>query len=144
MTSAELIQKFNLHYDNILSAAAPGLNEYEISLFLTQAHKEVVASYYNGIMGGDTVDSTEATKSLISRYILTDSASLIPRNSAVLIKGLYQYYIPLKEDVLQLLAERMYPKEPLQQTNILVKPIQIDQIYRLIENPFRRPSDKRV
>lgn len=144
MTSAELIQKFNLHYDNILSAAAPGLNEYEISLFLTQAHKEVVASYYNGIMGGDTVDSTEATKSLISRYILTDSAGLIPRNSAVLIKGLYQYYIPLKEDVLQLLAERMYPKEPLQQTNILVKPIQIDQIYRLIENPFRRPSDKRV
>lgn len=146
MTASELIQKFNLHYDNILSAAAPGLNEYEISLYLTQAHKEVVANYYNGIMGGDSVDSTEATKSLISRYILTNSLTPSTKDSNNILKGFNTYTIDLSEDVLQLLSERILGPmtEDSQYTNILVKPINIDQAYRLIENPFRSPSDKRV
>lgn len=145
MTAAELLQKFNLHYDNILSAAAPGLNEYEISLYLTQAHREVVSSYYNGVMGGDTVDSTEAVKSLIPRYILSDSiqiTDLAPNQ----IEGLFSYTIDLNSQVLQLLAERI--KGPNNSDsivrNILVKPVNIDVLYRLMRNPFRRPSDLRV
>lgn len=142
MTAAELMQKFNLHYDNILSAAAPGLNEYEVSLFLTQAHKEVVASYYNGVMGGDSIDSTEATKSLISRYILTDSIVPTDLEEDIPINGVNIYKIELKEDVLQLLAERLYKKED--SNNIIVKPVLIDQVYRLLQNPFRKPSDVRA
>lgn len=142
MTAAELMQKFNLHYDNILSAAAPGLNEYEVSLFLTQAHKEVVASYYNGVMGGDSIDSTEATKSLISRYILTDSIIPTDLEEDIPINGVNIYKIELKEDVLQLLAERLYKKED--SNNIIVKPVLIDQVYRLLQNPFRKPSDVRA
>lgn len=142
MTAAELVQKFNLHYDNILSAAAPGLNEYEISLFLTQAHREVVSSYYNGVMGGDPIDSTEAPKSLISRYILTDSAPLNVLEDKQYY-GLYQYVVKLKEEVLQLLEERMISPES-QENNIIVKPIDIDEWLRLAPNPFRRPSDLRV
>lgn len=145
MTAAELLQKFNLHYDNILSAAAPGLNEYEISLYLTQAHREVVSSYYNGVMGGDAVDSTEAVKSLIPRYILSDSiqiTDLAPNQ----IEGLFSYTIDLNSQVLQLLAERI--KGPNNSDsivrNILVKPVNIDVLYRLMRNPFRRPSDLRV
>lgn len=145
MTAAELIQKFNLHYDNILSAAAPGLNEYEISLFLTQAHREVVSGYYNGTMGGDTIDSTEAVKSLLPRYILTGTAvitTLIPNQ----IEGLNSYVIDLDANVLQLLAERIKgPIDPsLRARNIDVKPVDIDEAYRLMRNPFRRPSDLRV
>lgn len=142
MTAAELMQKFNLHYDNILSAAAPGLNEYEVSLFLTQAHKEVVASYYNGVMGGDSIDSTEATKSLISRYILTDSIVPTDLEEDIPINGVNIYKIELKEDVLQLLAERLYKKED--SNNIIIKPVLIDQVYRLLQNPFRKPSDIRA
>ena len=142
MTAAELMQKFNLHYDNILSAAAPGLNEYEVSLFLTQAHKEVVASYYNGVMGGDSVDSTEATKSLISRYILTDSIIPTDLEEDIPINGVNICKLELKEDVLQLLAERLYKKE--NSNNIIVKPVLIDQVYRLLQNPFRKPSDIRA
>ena len=136
------MQKFNLHYDNILSAAAPGLNEYEVSLFLTQAHKEVVASYYNGVMGGDSIDSTEATKSLISRYILTDSIVPTDLEEDIPINGVNIYKIELKEDVLQLLAERLYKKED--SNNIIIKPVLIDQVYRLLQNPFRKPSDIRA
>lgn len=159
MTAAELVQKFNLHYDNILSAAAPGLNEYEISLFLTQAHREVVSSYYNGVMGGDPIDSTEAPKSLISRYILMDSAPLNVLEDKQYY-GLYQYVVKLKLEVLQLLEERMISpsstedciidgtpvklNSPLLDSNIIVKPIDIDEWLRLAPNPFRRPSDLRV
>lgn len=145
MTAAELLQKFNLHYDNILSAAAPGLNEYEVSLYLTQAHREVVSSYYNGVMGGDTVDSTEAVKSLIPRYILSDSiqvTNLAPNQ----IEGLYSYVVTLNPKVLQLLGERLKgPNTPgATVRNVTVKPVNIDILYRLMRNPFRRPSDLRV
>lgn len=145
MTAAELLQKFNLHYDNILSAAAPGLNEYEVSLYLTQAHREVVSSYYNGVMGGDTVDSTEAVKSLIPRYILSDSiqvTNLTPNQ----IEGLYSYVVTLNPKVLQLLGERLKGPNTSGATirNVTVKPVNIDVLYRLMRNPFRRPSDLRV
>ena len=145
MTAAELLQKFNLHYDNILSAAAPGLNEYEISLYLTQAHREVVSSYYNGVMGGDTVDSTEAVKSLIPRYILSDSIQ-ITQLAPNQIEGLFSYIVDLNSQVLQLLAERIKGPNNSEEVvrNILVKPINIDVLYRLMRNPFRRPSDLRV
>ena len=124
MTAAELIQKVNLHYDNILSAAAPGLNEYEISLYLTQAHKEVVAGYYNGILGGAPVDSTEGVKSLISRYILTDSILLGVEDSTNYF-GLYKHTVVLNHDVLQLLGERILDLK--NSSNIVVKPIDIDE-----------------
>lgn len=145
MTAAELLQKFNLHYDNILSAAAPGLNEYETSLYLTQAHREVVSSYYNGVMGGDTVDSTEAVKSLIPRYILSDSIQ-ITQLAPNQIEGLFSYIVDLNSQVLQLLAERIKGPNNSEEVvrNILVKPINIDVLYRLMRNPFRRPSDLRV
>ena len=47
-TGQEIRDIFNLHYDNIMSAASPGLNDYEISLYLTQAHKEIIYNYYSG------------------------------------------------------------------------------------------------
>lgn len=58
-TGQEIRDIFNLHYDNIMSAASPGLNDYEISLYLTQAHKEIIYNYYSGNNKGDSFDSSE-------------------------------------------------------------------------------------
>ena len=37
MTTQEFSNEFDILYNNIMSNSAPGLNEYEKSIFLTQA-----------------------------------------------------------------------------------------------------------
>ena len=39
--------RFDVMYNNIASDAAPGLNDYEVSLFLTMAEKEIMKNYFN-------------------------------------------------------------------------------------------------
>ena len=46
MTIDEFKREFDISYNNIMSNAAPGLNEYEKSVFLTKAQYEIVKSYF--------------------------------------------------------------------------------------------------
>lgn len=47
MTCEEFSDQFDVLYNNIMSNAAPGLNEYEKSVFLTKAQYEIVKNYFN-------------------------------------------------------------------------------------------------
>lgn len=47
MTLNELSNTFDVLYNNAMNNAAPGLNEYEKSVFLTKAQDEIVKNYFN-------------------------------------------------------------------------------------------------
>lgn len=47
MTTSEFSDEFDILYNNINSNQAPGLDEYEKSVFLTQAQYDIVKSYFN-------------------------------------------------------------------------------------------------
>ena len=47
MTTLEFSNEFDVLYNNIMSNAAPGLNEYEKSVFLTKAQEEIIYNYFN-------------------------------------------------------------------------------------------------
>ena len=47
MRIQEFSNEFDVLYNNIMSNQAPGLNEYEKSVFLTKAQDELVKSYFN-------------------------------------------------------------------------------------------------
>ena len=47
MTTQEFSNEFDVLYNNIMSNQAPGLDEYEKSIFLTKAHEELVRDYFN-------------------------------------------------------------------------------------------------
>lgn len=47
MTNLELSNEFDVLYNNITSNQAPGLDEYEKSVFLTKAQDEIVKAYFN-------------------------------------------------------------------------------------------------
>lgn len=47
MTNTEFSNEFDVLYNNIMSNAAPGLNEYEKSVFLTKAQDEIIKAYFN-------------------------------------------------------------------------------------------------
>ena len=47
MTLQEFSNEFDDLYNNVMSNSAPGLDEYEKSVFLTKAQDEVIKNYFN-------------------------------------------------------------------------------------------------
>ncbi len=47
MTTKEFSEQFDVLYNNIASNKAPGLDEYEKSVFLTKAQNEIINNYFN-------------------------------------------------------------------------------------------------
>ncbi|MCI5629004.1 MAG: hypothetical protein MR840_02665 [Solobacterium sp.] len=46
MTTQEFNTEFDVLYNNIASNGAPGINEYEKSVFLTKAQNELIKAYF--------------------------------------------------------------------------------------------------
>ena len=53
MKAAEFSQEFDILYNNIASNQAPGLTEYEKSVFLTKAQDEIIKNYFTGKPNGN-------------------------------------------------------------------------------------------
>lgn len=47
MTTTEFSNEFDILYNNITSNQAPGLDEYEKSVFLTRAQEDILKGYFN-------------------------------------------------------------------------------------------------
>lgn len=58
--------RFNLQYNNVFSNQAPGLEDYEITMYLNMAHIEVLDEYCN------SVDLFEKYRSILSGYIIEE------------------------------------------------------------------------
>ena len=48
MTNKEFSYEFDILYNNIMSNQAPGLDDYEKSVFLTKAQENIVLELYSG------------------------------------------------------------------------------------------------
>ena len=46
MTNQEFRNEFDISYNAIASMSAPGIDDYELSLYLTKAQLEIVKNYY--------------------------------------------------------------------------------------------------
>lgn len=72
MTPTEFSTEFDVLYNNITSNQAPGLNEYEKSIFLTKAQEEIVLGYYDGKnVFGDSFESTEELRRQLDALVET-------------------------------------------------------------------------
>lgn len=59
--------RFNLQYNNIFSNQAPGLVDYEISIYLTMAHIEIIDEY------SASLDLFEKNRSILGAYIIEEN-----------------------------------------------------------------------
>lgn len=74
MTRDEFSTQFDVLYNNITSNQAPGLNEFEKSVFLTKAQSQLLNEYFNvrvdGVGGG--FDGSQRRQYDFSKLIVTD------------------------------------------------------------------------
>ena len=102
MTNQEFSNEFDILYNNVMSNQAPGLDEYEKSVFLTKAQDEIVKSYFNPKLNKvqEGFDNSERRQIDFSMIIKTVKATKITNDSGLIKlypnEGSELYQIPEK------------------------------------------------
>lgn len=146
MNNREFSSEFDILYNNITSNQAPGLTEYEKSVFLTKAQESIVLGIYKGTFNNDSFENTEEVTSyidiLVKQVTLTDkveSSNKISKNSI---------FYQLPEDIWFTTYESVIFKDPKlgckDGEEVIVIPIKQDSYSSISKNPFRRANDRRV
>ena len=122
------------------------LDEYEKSILLTQAQEQIVIEFYNGNYNLSSFEETEDIRRYLSSLIKTYSTEDKKTNYIGLSEKSVFFTIP--DDLLFITYESVNLKDErlgcLDNKEVLVIPIIQDSYYRIIRNPFRKPSNKRV
>lgn len=78
MTNPEFSIEFDILYNNISSNKAPGLNEYEKSVFLTKSQEQIVTELYSGRNNTyNSFEETEEQRRYLSNLVCTGSCVVL-------------------------------------------------------------------
>jgi hypothetical protein len=148
MTYPEFSNEFDVLYNNISSNQAPGLDDYEKSVFLNKAKDEIVVSLYNGNnLLNKSFEGNEELRSYLKNLIVSNSVTPIvetPENSHSLPKR-----FSANSKLFKVLDSAMlfttYESATINNNKeIIVIPTTQDEVNRVLKNPFRKPSSDRV
>lgn len=122
-------------------------DEYEKSVFLTQAQESIVLSLYNGNLNGDSFEKTEELRRYLNDLVRTYTTSdKVDIEGEGLTKNSYFFNIP--DDVWFITYESIQSQDErlkcAKGSVIEVVPVTQDELHKTLENPFKRPSKRRV
>lgn len=143
-TSDEWSVNFDILYNNISSDQAPGLTEYEKSVFLTQAQEAVILDLYKGT-SGDAFETTEE----VTRYLSSLVKINYPDDDDVKVlqatkEGVNMYAYVLPEDVWFVTYQSGSIKDGKNTRDVIVVPSRQDSLYKDLNNPFKGPNKNKV
>lgn len=134
MDHTEFSNGFDVLYNNIMSNAAPGINEYEKSVLLTKAQDEILKNYFNP-KGNKYQEGFDGSA---KRQI--DFSGLISIKEGTLLNGQAGFDFRAKiyrmpEDVFLIINETLTTDTGVKQ----VVPISFDEYSRLMSRPYKEP-----
>jgi hypothetical protein len=141
MTTAEFSVEFDVLYNNIKSQSAPGLDEYEKSVFLTKAQEELIKNHFNpksnklqeGYDGSEKrqIDFSEITKvSLITNTPAPGTYVSIDERAQL-------FLLPL--DLWIVVNEQVNVQEGPVNYKVTVVPINYKEYDRFMSKPYKEP-----
>lgn len=137
-TSEEWSIAFDLAYNNISSNQAPGLTNYEKSIFLTQAQEALILDLYKGTTGDAFETTEEVTRYLCSLVIKADLKPISDNTSFVL--GINTYNVELPNDVWFIVYQSGRIECNGSLRDVLVVPTIQDNLFKTLKNPFTGPN----
>lgn len=145
MTTQEFSNEFDILYNNIMSNIAPGLNEYEKSVLLTQAQEALVLDVYNGQYNGDSFEATEEVTDYISTLVKQIKISETIEGQGISKDSVF-YQLPkdlwfITYESVVLIDDSLGCKSGHE---VMVKPITQDTYSSISKNPFRGANDRKV
>lgn len=141
MTTQEFSNEFDVLYNNIMSNQAPGLDEYEKSVFLTKAQLEILKNYFNpkGNKYGQGFDENAKRQIDFSTLITVAKPSLYtPTNDYVKFDDRSQLY-KMPSDILLVLNETGINTVDKVKRLISIVPINYEEYARLMSKPWKQP-----
>lgn len=144
MNVREISVVFDTLYNNIASNQAPGLNEYEKSLFLTKAQYELVKNYFNpkGNKYQEGFDGSPKRQADFSTLVKSDHLTpLSPYPEHFSNKSKYFVW---KDDIFIILSEQFTPTISGRTYEYTVVPISFDEYARLMQKPYKYPPKNQV
>ena len=139
MTNQEFSIEFDILYNNISSNKAPGINEYEKSIFLTKAQEGIITELYSGRNTTyNSFEETEEQRRYLNSLIWTEECESI--SDSVNLTSDKSYVFSLPYDVMFI----TYEVATIEGKDVSVYPVSQDELSKIIKNPFRGPSKNRV
>ena len=134
MTVQEFSDQFDVLYNNITSNQAPGLNEYEKSVFLTKAQEEIVKNYFSpkGNPKQDGFDDSPKRQADFSTLVNTVVPEYLSGASKFDARS-FAFAYP--ENVFLTLNEQLMDGS----IPIVIVPISFDEYDRLMTKPYKFP-----
>lgn len=138
MLVEEMSDQFDVLYNNIMSNAVPGLNEYEKSVFLTKAEYELVKNYFNPQGNKYREGFDDSAKRRIDFSMLMQTATLTRNSQQGFNPNSVLYSLP--SDILVIVNEQVILKSGNTVKGIRqVIPISYDEYTRLMSRPYKQP-----
>lgn len=141
MTTQEFSNEFDVLYNNIMSNQAPGLDEYEKSVFLTKAQLEILKNYFNpkGNKYGQGFDENAKRQIDFSTLITVAKPSqYTPGGSYVKFDDRSQLY-KMPQDILLMLNETGINTVDGVKRLISIIPMNYEEYARLMSKPWKQP-----
>ena len=141
MTTEEFSNEFDVLYNNIMSNQAPGLDEYEKSVFLTKAQLEILKNYFNpkGNKYGQGFDENAKRQIDFSTLIIVAKPSqYTPEEGYVKFDDRSQLY-KMPQDILLMLNETGINTIDGVKRLISIIPMNYEEYARLMSKPWKQP-----
>lgn len=146
MNNQEFSDEFDVLYNNITSNQAPGLDEYEKSVFLTKAQDEIVKAYFNPRLnkpqqGFDGNETRQIDFSMIMRTKPYSGAAL---GEKIFDNKENTKRVQLDTDIMMFVNEFADVKRKIGATTtkdvrLTVLPLEYTEYARLMSKPYKRP-----
>lgn len=142
MTTTEMNNEFDIHYNSIASQSAPGLDVYEKSVFLSKAQLEIIKNYYDALSNRKQkgFESTEKRRTDL-KELIKDYKTGTSFSSSIGIH-LSSRFFNLPSDTFLIVNERVKvtSSDCFNNSTIDVKPVTYDEFNIQIKNPFKTPD----
>lgn len=144
MTIQEFSNEFDVLYNNIMSNQAPGLDEYEKSVFLTKAQSEIIKNYFNpkGNKYQEGFDGSQKRQVDFSKLMKTYASSgTTPTPTSFFGNVTGAYKITWPDDVFVVVNEvvDVTKKDESGKYRLQVIPIKYDEYLRVSSKPYKQP-----
>ena len=143
MTTTEFKDSFNILYDSIASINAPGLDDFEISSFLTQAQLEIIKEY-NGPINKYKQSFEGSDKRRADLRELVVDYSVVPDK---MDKGVSDnsYTANLPDDLFLIKYEAgYYQRTGCDKKIVTIVPAKYDEYHDIRRNPFRKINSNKA
>ena len=151
MTPEEMSNEFDVLYNNITSNQAPGLDEYEKSLFLTKAQDEIIKAYFNPKLNKVQEGFDASERRQIDFSMLIKTAALTPATEDPVFyigsksSGTFTFDLSdLDYDPLFIINEKLIVNRGDKEVELRVVPLSHTEYDRLTSKPYGRPLKRQA